>query len=37
MENWVKDAIQDEKISKQEGREFLSIYRSGLYGYTYLE
>jgi arginine decarboxylase len=37
MENWVKDAIQDDKISKQEGREFLSIYRSGLYGYTYLE
>ncbi|MCL2260698.1 MAG: biosynthetic arginine decarboxylase [Fibromonadales bacterium] len=37
MENWVKDAIQDGKISKQEGREFLSIYRSGLYGYTYLE
>ena len=37
MENWVKDAIENEKISKQEGREFLSIYRSGLYGYTYLE
>jgi len=37
MENWVKDAVQDGKISKQEGREFLSIYRSGLYGYTYLE
>ncbi|MDR0516104.1 MAG: biosynthetic arginine decarboxylase [Fibromonadaceae bacterium] len=37
MENWVKDAIQDGKISKQEGRGFLSIYRSGLYGYTYLE
>jgi arginine decarboxylase len=37
MENWVKDAIQEGKISKQEGREFLSIYRSGLYGYTYLE
>jgi arginine decarboxylase len=37
MENWVKDAIQDGKISKQEGKEFLDIYRSGLYGYTYLE
>jgi len=37
MENWVKGAIQDGKITPQEGREFLSIYRSGLYGYTYLE
>jgi arginine decarboxylase len=25
------------KISPEEGKEFLSIYRSGLYGYTYLE
>ncbi|MDR2580600.1 MAG: biosynthetic arginine decarboxylase [Fibromonadaceae bacterium] len=37
MENWVKNAIQAGKITAQEGREFLSIYRSGLYGYTYLE
>ncbi|GHV11496.1 biosynthetic arginine decarboxylase [Fibrobacterales bacterium] len=37
MENWVKSAIQAGKITTQEGREFLSIYRSGLYGYTYLE
>jgi arginine decarboxylase len=37
MENWVKGAVQAEKITAQEGREFLSIYRSGLYGYTYLE
>ena len=25
------------KISLEEGKEFLSNYRSGLYGYTYLE
>ena len=25
------------KITPEEGREFLSNYRSGLYGYTYLE
>ena len=25
------------RISAGEGREFLNIYRSGLYGYTYLE
>ncbi|MDR3000536.1 MAG: biosynthetic arginine decarboxylase [Fibromonadaceae bacterium] len=37
MENWVKRAIQEGKITAQEGRGFLSIYRSGLYGYTYLE
>ena len=24
-------------ITPEEGREFLSNYRSGLYGYTYLE
>jgi arginine decarboxylase len=37
MENWVKGSVQSGKITAQEGREFLSIYRSGLYGYTYLE
>jgi len=37
MENWVKGAVQSGKITAQEGRGFLSIYRSGLYGYTYLE
>ncbi|MBR6432273.1 MAG: hypothetical protein IKS64_05410, partial [Muribaculaceae bacterium] len=25
------------KITLAEGKEFLSTYRSGLYGYTYLE
>ncbi len=25
------------KISPEEGRDFVSTYRSGLFGYTYLE
>jgi len=29
--------VKQGKISAEEGREFLSNYRSGLYGYTYLE
>jgi arginine decarboxylase len=29
--------MKKEIISAEEGREFLSNYRSGLYGYTYLE
>lgn len=37
MENWVSTSVKEEKISLQEGKEFLNIYRSGLYGYTYLE
>lgn len=37
MENWVTGCVKDGKISLQEGKEFLNIYRSGLYGYTYLE
>ena len=37
MENWVSNSVKDGKISLQEGKEFLNIYRSGLYGYTYLE
>ena len=28
---------EEGKISLEEGKEFLSNYRSGLYGYTYLE
>jgi ribosomal protein S18 acetylase RimI-like enzyme len=30
-------AVKEGKISLEEGKEFLSNYRSGLYGYTYLE
>lgn len=37
MENWVTNSIKEGKISQKQGREFLNIYRSGLYGYTYLE
>jgi len=37
VELWVTSAMKDGKISVEEGREFLSNYRSGLYGYTYLE
>ena len=37
MESWVSVSVKEGKISLQEGKEFLAIYRSGLYGYTYLE
>ena len=30
-------AIKEGKITLEEGKEFLDTYRSGLYGYTYLE
>jgi arginine decarboxylase len=33
----VSRAIKDGKITAAEGKEFISNYRSGLYGYTYLE
>lgn len=37
IETWVTASVKEGKISPQEGKEFLSNYRSGLYGYTYLE
>lgn len=37
LEVWVSRSIQEGKISLEEGKEFLNNYRSGLYGYTYLE
>ncbi len=37
VETWVTSSVKQGKISAQEGKEFLSNYRSGLYGYTYLE
>lgn len=37
VETWVTASMKSDKISPEEGREFLSNYRSGLYGYTYLE
>ena len=37
LEIWVAKSVKVGKISLEEGKEFLSNYRSGLYGYTYLE
>ncbi len=37
VETWVTLSVKQGKISAEEGKEFLSNYRSGLYGYTYLE
>ena len=37
LEIWVAKSVKSGKISLEEGKEFLSNYRSGLYGYTYLE
>ena len=37
LETWVTSSMKAGRISPEEGREFLSNYRSGLYGYTYLE
>lgn len=37
VETWVTASMKAGKISPEEGRDFLSTYRSGLYGYTYLE
>lgn len=37
VETWVTKCVKDGTITAEEGREFLANYRSGLYGYTYLE
>lgn len=37
VETWVTSSMKSGKITPEEGREFVSNYRSGLYGYTYLE
>ena len=37
LEQWVTKSVKSGKLSLEEGKEFLSNYRSGLYGYTYLE
>lgn len=37
VEAWVTTSVKSGIITLEEGREFLSNYRSGLYGYTYLE
>ncbi|MEN9919261.1 MAG: biosynthetic arginine decarboxylase [Bacteroidota bacterium] len=37
VETWVTTSVKEGSITIEEGKEFLSNYRSGLYGYTYLE
>ena len=37
LEIWVTKSVKQGRISLEEGKEFLNNYRSGLYGYTYLE
>ena len=37
VESWVAESIRTKKITAEEGNEFVRNYRSGLYGYTYLE
>jgi arginine decarboxylase len=37
VESWVTSSVKTGIITLEEGKEFLSNYRSGLYGYTYLE
>ncbi|MBP3299694.1 MAG: biosynthetic arginine decarboxylase [Muribaculaceae bacterium] len=37
LESWVTTSMKEGKISPEEGRQFLNNYKSGLYGYTYLE
>jgi arginine decarboxylase len=37
VESWVTACMKAGSITPEEGRDFLSTYRSGLYGYTYLE
>ncbi|MFC2759690.1 biosynthetic arginine decarboxylase [Hallella multisaccharivorax] len=37
LEQWVTKSVKEGKLPLEEGKEFLATYRSGLYGYTYLE
>ena len=37
LESWVTSSMKEGKITPEEGRQFLNNYKSGLYGYTYLE
>lgn len=37
LEIWMSKAVKEGKITEAEGKEFISNYRAGLYGYTYLE
>jgi len=37
MESRVAAKVKNKTIAPSQGKELLSIYKSGLYGYTYLE
>lgn len=37
VETWVTASMKAGSITPEEGRDFVSTYRAGLYGYTYLE
>ena len=37
LETWVTQNVKSNRITLEEGKEFLTNYRNGLYGYTYLE
>ncbi len=37
LEAWVAQSVSEGRITSSEGKNFLSNYRNGLYGYTYLE
>ncbi|MDE6464478.1 MAG: arginine decarboxylase, partial [Muribaculaceae bacterium] len=37
VETWVTSSMKAGKITPEEGRDFVSTYRAGLFGYTYLE
>ena len=37
IEIWVSKSVKSGVITLEEGKEFISSYRSGLYGYTYLD
>ena len=37
VETWVTSSMKAGTITPEEGRDFVSTYRSGLFGYTYLE
>ena len=37
LESWISKAVKEGRITIEEGKEFISNYRAGLYGYTYLD
>lgn len=37
LETWVDKSVSEGRITPREGKDFISNFQSGLYGYTYLE